>query len=97
MEELINISNFCNTILVKHGQNVVHCSAMYIKNDDVICFSMKYHNGNKHNMITYQYDIPNFNFLITETDVLVNKSSIDVINNEIEKRINIVEMKYGES
>jgi hypothetical protein len=96
MEELINISNFCNSLLVKHGQNIIHCSAMYIKSDDIIEFKMKYHNGNKKNIITYQYDIPNFNFLITDTDVLVNKSAIDTINIEIEKRINIIEMKYGD-
>ena len=96
MEELINISNFCNTVMIKHGQNITNCSAMYIKDDDVIEFTMKYHNGSKKNIQIYQYQIPNFNFLITETDVLVNKSSIDVINNEIEKRINIVEMKYGD-
>lgn len=96
MEDLINISSFCNSLLVKHGENIVHCSAIYIKHDDVIEFKIKYHKDNNKSILTYQYDIPNFNFLITDTDVLVNKSAIDFINVEIEKRINIIELKYGE-
>lgn len=94
MEELINISNYCDAMLVKYGQNITRCNAVYIKEDDVIQFNMQYHLDINKNHKTYQYQIANFNFLITDTEVLVNKSAIDRINNEIENRLNLITVKY---
>jgi hypothetical protein len=96
MEELVNISNYCNAILIKYGQFVTKCGAIYIKEDNVIEFHIQYHLDHNKNYKTFQYLIPDFNFLITDTEVMVNKDSIDVINKEIEKRLNLIQIKYGE-
>lgn len=92
MDDLINISNYCDSMLVKYGERLSHCNAIYLKEDDVIEFRMKYHTESKISK-SFQYQIESFNFLITDTEVLVNKASIDAINMEIEKRINNV--KYA--
>ena len=94
MDELINISNYCSAILIKYGQSITKCNAIYISEDDVIQFNMQYHLDHNKNHKTYQYQIPNFNFLITDTEVLVNKSAIDLINIEIENRLNLIKVKY---
>ena len=94
MEDLINISNYCNAILVKHGQCITKCNALYISEDDVIEFRMQYHLDSEKNHKYFQYRIPNFNFLITDTEVLVNKETIEAINSEIDKRINLIKVKY---
>jgi len=83
MEDLINISSFCNSILVKYGQVVIQCNAIYIKEDDILEFRIRY-SGDK----TFQYHIQNFNFTITDTEVLVNRQAIDSINKELDKRLN---------
>ena len=95
MEDLINISNYCDAMLVKYGQSITKCNAVYIKDEDIIMFNMQYHIDSNKNHKTYQYSIPNFDFLITDTEVLVNRSAIDKINIEIEKRINQIELKYN--
>lgn len=87
MDDLINISNYCDSMLVKYGEKMTHCNAIYLKEDDVIEFRVKYHTESRISK-TFQYHIENFNFLITDTQVLVNKAAIDAINMEIEKRIN---------
>jgi hypothetical protein len=94
MEELINISNYCDTVLIKYGQSITKCNAVYIKEDDIIQFSIQYHLDRERNHKTFQYCIPSLNFLITDIEVLVNKSAIDTINNEIENRLNLIKVKY---
>ena len=94
MEELVNISNYCDAMLVKHGQMITKCSAVYIKEDDVIEFRIQYHLDHNKNYKTYQYQIESLNFIITDVEVLVNKSAIDMINNELEKRLNLISVKY---
>lgn len=94
MEELINISDYCNAILIKHGQSITKCNAIYIAEDDVIEFRIQYHLDQEKNHKSFQYRIPNFNFVMTEVEVLVNKDTIDTINQEVEKRINLVKVKY---
>lgn len=94
MEELINISNYCNAILVKHGQSITKCNAIYIAEDDVIEFRIQYHIDHEKNNKSFQYRIPSLNFVMTEVEVLVNKDTIDTINQEVEKRINLVKVKY---
>ena len=94
MEDLINISNYCNSILVKHGQCITKCNAVYISDDDVIEFRMQYHLDNEKNHKSFQYRIPNFNFIITDVEVLVNKDTIDMLNIEIDKRVNLIKVKY---
>lgn len=94
MEELVNISNYCDAMLVKHGQMITKCSAVYIKEDDVIEFRMQYHMDHNKNYKTYQYQIPSLNFIITDVAVLVNKEAIDMINKEIESRLNLIKVKY---
>ena len=86
--ELIDIAAYCNSILVKYGENVSHCKAVYIKSDNVIEFLIRYRLDKKPNYHTFQYVIENFNFIITDTDVKVNKATIDAINIEIETRLN---------
>lgn len=87
MEELINIASFCNNILVKYGQIVRDCSSIYIKEDDSIEFRMNYRYQNDESNKTFQFIIQNYNFTITDTEVLVNKSVINSINKEIEARL----------
>lgn len=87
MDDLVNIANYCNSMLVKYGEKLTHCNAIHIKEDDVIEFRIKYYNESKIPK-TFQYHIENFNFMITDTEVLVNKITIDNINKELEKRIN---------
>jgi Zn-finger domain-containing protein len=86
-QELINIGIFCNNVLIKHGENVSHCNAIYIKEDNVIEFRLRYRISKKETYNTYQYIIENYNFIITDTEVKVNKSTIDLINNGIEERL----------
>lgn len=86
MDELINIANYCNSMLVKYGEKLTHCNAIHIKDEDVIEFRIKYYAAGKV-LKTFQYHIENFNFVITDTEVLVNRVTIDSINTEIEKRI----------
>jgi len=94
MDDLINISNYCDAMLVKYGQSITKCNAIYISEEDIIQFNMQYHLDKERNHKTYQYQIENYNFLITDTEVLVNKSAIDVINIEIENRLNLIKVKY---
>jgi len=94
MDELVNISNYCNAILVKHGQMITKCNAVYIKEDDVIEFRVQYHMDHNKNYKTWQYQIESLNFLITDTEVLVNKEAIDIINKELESRLNLIKVKY---
>ena len=83
MEDLINIAIYCNSILVRYGQLISLCKAVYIKEDDALEFSMVYDKKK-----TFQYYIHNFNFTITDTEVLVNRSVINTLNTEIDKRLN---------
>lgn len=85
MEELINIANYCNTVKIKYGERIKDCTAVYIKSDDVIEFTIRYYVGEF--LDYYKHIIPNYNFMITDTDVLMNKSSVDSINNEVTKRL----------
>mgnify|MGYP000867474402 FL=1 len=85
MEELVNIANYCNTIRIKYGEKVHECNAVYIKSDDVIEFMIRYWVGDK--LDYFKYVVPNYNFMITDTDVLMNRSSIDKINEEVTKRL----------
>jgi hypothetical protein len=94
VEDLINISNYCDAMLVKHGQMITKCSALYIKEDDVIEFRMQYHTDHNKNNKTYQYQIDSVNFMITDVEVLVNKETIDKINHEISNRLNLMKIKY---
>jgi len=87
MDELINIANYCNNILVKYGENIIHCNAIYIKEDNIIEFRIKYKFSKRESIHTFQYAIENFNFTMTDTEVLVNKSTITVLNNLIEEKI----------
>jgi hypothetical protein len=85
MDELINIANYCNSVLIKYGQVIRMCNAIYIKDDDVIQINIRYRNRGDDMFQTYQYQIENFDFLITDTEVMVNRSAINNINTEIEK------------
>lgn len=87
MEELINIADYCNTILVIHGQVIEKCTAVLIKEEDVLEFKIKYRFGKNDASHTYQFFIEHFNFLITETEVLVNRNAIESINLELEKKL----------
>lgn len=89
MDELINIANYCSSMLVKHGEKITFFNAVYHKADDLIEFQVKYYNNNK-SIKMFQYQLESFNFIITDTEVLVNRDSIDRLNMEIEKRINNV-------
>jgi hypothetical protein len=95
MDELVNISNYCNALLIIYGQQMTQCIATYIRDDDVIEFRIKYHVDRNRNIRTFQYIIQNFNFAITDSEVLVNRSVIDSINKEIDNRINQKTMKYA--
>lgn len=94
MEELVNISNYCDAILIKYGQMISKCSALYIKEDDIIEFRMQYHLERNRDYKTYQYHIESINFMITDIEVLVNKEVIDIINTEINKRLNLIRVSY---
>lgn len=85
MEELVNIANYCNTVKIKYGEKVQECTAVYVKSDDVIEFTVRYWVGDF--LDYYKYIIPNYNFMMTDTDVLMNKSSVDRINEEVLKRL----------
>lgn len=88
MDELINIASFCNNILVKYGQVVHVCNSIYIKEDKEIMFQIRYRFKDNESFQTYQFIIQNYNFTITDTEVLVNKSVINTLNKEIESRLN---------
>lgn len=95
MEELVNISDFCNTLLIRYGQNIIQCNAVHIKEDDAIEFRIKYHTNENKSVKSFQYMIQNFNFVITDIEVLVNKSVIDNINMEVAARINQISLRYA--
>lgn len=93
-EELINIANYCNSLLVKHGQVVTHCNAVYIKEDDVIELRLRYKFNKNDSYNTFQYVIQSFNFLITDTEVLVNRDTVEIINHQIERRLNPIQVQH---
>ena len=80
MEDLIDIGNFCNTVLIKYGNYVNECSAIYLDKEDSIECRIKFKYPYDGKATYFQYMIANFNFIITDTEILVNKSSIDSIN-----------------
>jgi hypothetical protein len=80
-------------MLVKYGQSMTQCGAVYLKEDDTIEFRMKYRTRNTTSQRTFQFIIENFNFIITDTEVLVNKYTVDRINEEIEMRINSISVR----
>ena len=88
MDELVNIANYCNSILVKHGQIVKQCNAIYIPKDDIILVNIKYRLLGYESYSTFQFEIQNYDFLITDTDVQVNRSAINNLNIEIGKFVN---------
>ena len=83
MEELINITNYCDTVLVKYGNYIDECKATFFEKEDVLEFRVRYKKGL--DIPFFQYQIANFNFSITDTEVLVNKSTINAINEYIYK------------
>ena len=83
MEELINIINYCDTVLVKFGNYIDECKVTFLEKEDVLEFRVKYKNGL--DIPFFYYHIANFNFSITDTEVLVNKSTINIINEYIYK------------
>ena len=88
MDELVNIVNYCNTVLVRYGKIVKHCTATYIPEEDVINVNIRYRLNGSDSMKTFLYQIQNFDFLMTDIDIQVNRSAINNINAELEKFIN---------
>ena len=87
MEELINISDCCELILIRYGKYISSCKAIYMQDDDVLHFTMEYTLPGYDTKKIFQYVIHNYDFLFTETEVQVNRSTINIISAEIEKRI----------
>ena len=87
MEELVNIVNYCNTVLVRYGKIVKHCTATYIPEEDVINVNIRYRLNGNESLKTFIYQIQNFDFLMTDVDIQVNRSAINNINAELEKFI----------
>lgn len=83
MEDLIDIGNYSNTVLIKYGNYIDECSAIYMDKDDSIEFRIKFKYPFDGRSKYFQYIIANYNFIITDTEILVNKSSIDAINHYI--------------
>lgn len=88
MDELVNIANYCSSVLVRYGQIVKHCNAVYIQGEDVIQVNVRYRVPGDDVLHVFQYQIQSNDFLITDTEVQVNKSAINNINAEIEKYVN---------
>jgi len=86
-QELIDMASYCNNILIKYGENVSHCKAIYLRDDNVIEFQIRYRANKNETYHKYQYIIENFNYIMTDTDIKVNRTTVNDINNEIEKRI----------
>lgn len=79
-------------ILVRHGETITECKTIYINDDDCLEFRIKYKSEGKYN--TWQYGIENYNFIITDSEVKVNREIINIINDEISKRINKTTIKF---
>jgi hypothetical protein len=94
MDELINIAKYCDFIKIKYGQNIILCNAIYQKDIDSIIFTIKYRLDRNNKDEIFQYQIENFNFAITDMEVLVNKSIIDYLNNEIFNRLDRIVINY---
>lgn len=88
MEDLIDITNYCDTVLVKYGEHVDECNAIFLEKENILECRIKYRSVNNERSRFFQYQIANFNFLMTDTEVLVNRSSIEFINDEINRTIN---------
>jgi len=86
MEELVSIATYVNSLKIKHGETLHECNATYVKQDDIIEFKMRYWDNDR--LDYYMFVIPSYNFMITDVDVLVNKNTIDSINEEVNKRVN---------
>ena len=90
MEELIDIANYTNTVVIKYGSYINSFTVTYLDKDDVLdCkIQFKYPYEGRTDFLTYQ--ICSFNFTMSDTNVLVNKYSIDDLNSMIEKYINLI-------
>lgn len=96
MDELINISDYCSTLLIKYGNELHSCNAVYNKEENCIEFRIIYNYIDVHRFDSWQYSIQDFNFMLTKTHVLVNSDTIDMINDEVEKRLNVKTVVYGQ-
>jgi len=88
MEELVNIVNYCHTVLVRYGQIVKHCNATYIPEDDVININIRYRLNGSENTKSFIYQIQNYDFFMTDIEIQVNRSAIKNINVELERLLN---------
>ena len=94
-EQLINIATYCDSMMVKYGKLLKACKALYSDEDKNIEFYIiyEYVSDTKHEH--FKYIINECDFMITDTEVLVNRDTINIINREVDKRLSIKTEIYG--
>ena len=94
-EQLINIATYCNSMMVKYGKSLKTCKALYSNEEKNIEFYVIYEYVSVTNYKHFKYIINECDFMITDTEVLVNRDTINIINQEVDKRLNIKIETYG--
>lgn len=88
MEELINIGNYVNTIMIKYGEHIDTFTAIYLDREDILECKVHFKKPYFQRDDYFTFQICSFNFTMSDTEILVNKFSIDELNKFIEKYIN---------
>jgi len=94
-QQLINIAVYCDSMMVKYGKILKTCKALYSDENKNIEFYIIYDYISVTNYKHFKYIINECNFMITDTEVLVNRDTINIINQEVDKRLNIKTEIYG--
>lgn len=87
-DDLLNIKTFQDFIVIKYYKKLIDTGLM-LNDSESLIFWIRYKDRDGEIQL-FQYNILGHNFIMTDSQFLVNKETIEVISSEIEKRLSFV-------